>query len=358
MDRSIYNEIIKEHFDVMDSDTRKILVSINEADQNQVLGNLATKLYNSIVKKVTDIDFGQIPLSKGDITKIPNYMDIIECLTTIRDMMQEKKQTTAPVDTIFNAIENLKKYKNIWEKGYALECEIAIVFYNTIALSIVSATSLLISATVEFIKNPDSGVIDLELAKITNSKTKDGLLFKNLEKFNKACRKGEIEKTFNEILKAQRQVREATEDFYETESKVSESTTDKSYILENIAAILFTGAMVVSLLTCVIPILHQLTTTLYNLRQRVADYLAGEADIIRLNAEKVQYNRTKTPEQKKKIIERQNKIADHFKKWSNVLMIKSVKAEKESEQQIKKDREMKNKIDDVVDEIPGSASIF
>lgn len=348
MDRSLYNEIIKEHFDIMDSDTRKVLVSIDEADQNQVLGNLATKLYDSIVKKVTDIDFGQIPLSKGDITKIPNYMDIVECLTTVRDMMQEKRQATTSVDTIFNAIENLKKYKNIWEKGYVLECEVAIVFYNTIALSIVSATSLLISATVEFIKNPDSEVIDLELAKIANKKTKDGLLFKNLERFNKACRKGEIEKTFNEILKAQRQVREATE---------SEEGSSK-IVMENIAAILFTGAMVVSLLTCVIPILHQLTTILYNLRQNVAEYLSGEADIIRLNAEKVQYNKTKTPEQKKKIIARQNKIADHFKKWSNALMIKSTKAEREAESQIKKDREAKSKINDVVDEIPGSATIF
>jgi len=77
-----------------------------------------------------------------------------------------------------------------------------------------------------------------------------------------------------------------------------------------------------------------------------------------LNAEKVQYNRTKTPEQKKKIIAKQNKIADHFKKWSNALMIKSTKAEKESENQIKKDKEAKNKINDVVDEIPGSATIF
>ena len=89
MNRDLYNKIIKEHFDIMDTQTRKVLVSIDEADQNQVLGNLATKLYDSIVKKVTDIDFGQIPLSKGDITKIPNYMDIVECLSTIREVMQE-----------------------------------------------------------------------------------------------------------------------------------------------------------------------------------------------------------------------------------------------------------------------------
>ena len=341
MNRDLYNQIIKEHFDINDTQTRKVLVSIDEADQNQVLGNLATKLYNSIVKRVTDIDYGQIPLSKGDITKIPNYMDIVECLTTIRDLMQNQRQSTKSADTIFLSIENLKKYKNLWEKAYNLECEIAVVFYNTIALSIVSATSLLTAAAVEFVKNPDSQTIDIELSKVSANKTKDSLLFKNLEKFNKSCAKGDIEKTFEKILKAQREVRESS-----------------VVVKENITTILFTGAMVISLLTCVIPILHPLTITLYNMRQNVAEYLSGEADIIRLNAEKVQYNRTKTPEQKKKIIAKQNKIADHFKKWANIIMVKSNKAEKESEKEIKKEKENKSKIDDVVDEVPSSATIF
>lgn len=338
--RSQYNEFVKEYFDITDRETRKVLVTINEADQNQVMGSLATKLYDAIVKKVTDIDFGQIPQSRGDITKIPNYLDMVECLTTIRDMMVASKQSTQTADTIFLAIENMKKYQKIWEKGYVLDNEMAIVFYNTIALSIVSAISLLTSATVEFVKNPQSDVIDLELAKVANHKTKDNLLFKNLDKFNKACRKGDIEKIFNEVLKAQRQLKEET------------------IIKENIAAILFTGAMVLGLLSTVIPILHQLTNALYCLRQNVAEYLAGEADVIRLNAEKVQYNRAKSPEQKKKIIARQHKIADHFKKWSNKLMIKANKADVEANKKIKEENSNKSKIGDVVDEMPDSASIF
>lgn len=338
--RSQYNEFVKEYFDITDRETRKVLVTINEVDQNQVMGSLATKLYDAIVKKVTDIDFGQIPQSRGDITKIPNYLDMVECLTTIRDMMVASKQSTQTPDIIFLSIENMKKYQKIWEKGYVLDNEMAIVFYNTIALSIVSAISLLTSATVEFVKNPQSDVIDLELAKVANHKTKDNLLFKNLDKFNKACRKGDIEKIFNEVLKAQRQLKEET------------------IVKENIAAILFTGAMVLGLLSTVIPILHQLTNALYCLRQNVAEYLAGEADVIRLNAEKVQYNRAKTPEQKKKIIARQHKIADHFKKWSNKLMIKANKADVEANKKIKEENSNKSKIGDVVDEMPDSASIF
>lgn len=338
--RDQYNALVKEHFDITDRETRKVLVTIDEADQNQVMGNLAAKLYDAIVKKVTDIDFGQIPASKGDITKIPNYLDMVSCLTTIRDMMVESKQSTGSADIIFLAIENMKKYQKIWEKGYFLENEMTIVFYNTIALSIVSAISLLTSATIEFIKNPQSDVIDIELAKVANHKTKDNLLFKNLDKFNKACRKGDIEKVFNEVLKAQRQLKEG------------------AIVKESISAILFTGAMVLGLLTTVIPILHQLTNALYCLRQNVAEYLAGEADVIRLNAEKVQYNRAKTPEQKKKIIARQHKIADHFKKWANKLMIKANKADAEAQRQTKEDRSNKSKIGDVIDEMPDSASIF
>lgn len=338
--RDQYNALVKEHFDITDRETRKILVTINEADQNQVMGNLAAKLYDAIVKKVTDIDFGQIPASRGDITKIPNYLDMVSCLTTIRDMMVESKQSTGSADIIFLAIENMKKYQKIWEKGYVLENEMVIVFYNTIALSIVSAISLLTSATIEFIKNPQSDVIDIELAKVANHKTKDNLLFKNLDKFNKACRKGDIEKIFNDVLRAQRQLKEGT------------------IIKESISAILFTGAMVLGLLSTVIPILHQLTNALYCLRQNVAEYLAGEADVIRLNAEKVQYNRAKTPEQKKKIIARQHKIADHFKKWANKLMIKANKADVEAQKQIKEDRSNKSKIGDVINDMPDSASIF
>lgn len=338
--RDQYNALVKEHFDITDRETRKILVTINEADQNQVMGNLAAKLYDAIVNKVTDIDFGQIPASRGDITKIPNYLDMVSCLTTIRDMMVESKQSTGSADIIFLAIENMKKYQKIWEKGYVLENEMVIVFYNTIALSIVSAISLLTSATIEFVKNPQSDVIDIELAKVANHKTKDNLLFKNLDKFNKACRKGDIEKVFNDILRAQRQLKEGT------------------VIKESISAILFTGAMVLGLLSTVIPILHQLTNALYCLRQNVAEYLAGEADVIRLNAEKVQYNRAKTPEQKKKIIARQHKIADHFKKWANKLMIKANKADVEAQKQIKEDRSNKSKIGDVIDDMPDSASIF
>ena len=43
MIRDLYNQYLKEHFDISDRQTRKCHVTINEDDQNQELGSLATK---------------------------------------------------------------------------------------------------------------------------------------------------------------------------------------------------------------------------------------------------------------------------------------------------------------------------
>ena len=341
MTREEYNFFVKEYFDLTDRATLKCMTSINEADQNQILGNLAGKLYDKIIKRVADIDYGDIPDSRGDITKIPNYEEMMECLTIMKDMSTERKQSTESLDTVFTAVENMKKYKAIWQKGFNTETEMVIIFYNTVALSIVSATSLLMSATIETIKTPDGESIDIELAKISNHKTKDGLIFKNLEKFNKSCKKGEIEKATNAVLSAQKHVKE-----------------NGNIVTEDVFGVLLLGGSIIGLLGCVIPILHQITSALYCLRQSLSDFFAGQSYLLKLNAEKVNYNRSKTAAQKKKIIKKQMAVADMFKKWSDALMIKSNKSEKEAQAMIKKDGETKYKIDDVTDSMPDSANIF
>lgn len=341
MTREEYNTIVKEYFDLSDRTTLKCMTSINEADQNQVLGNLAGKLYEKIIKRVADIDYGEIPSSKGDITKIPNYKDLVESLTIMKDMSTERNHTTESLDTVFLAIENTKKLKSTWEKGFHTETEMVIIFYNTIALAIVTATSLLMSATIEMIKTPDGESIDIELAKISKHKTKDGLLFKNLDKYNKSCKKGEIERAMKAVLSTQKHVKE-----------------NGGIVTEDIFGTLLLGGTILGLITCIIPILHQITSALYCLRQSIAEFFAGQSYLLKLNAEKVNYNRTKTAEQKKKIIKRQIAIANTFKKWSDALMIKSTKAEKEAESMVKKDNETKYKIDDVTSDMPDSATIF
>lgn len=338
MRRDEWNEFVKEHMDLTDRRTLNIMCSINEADQSQAVANIAAKLYDCIIKKIPDIDFGSIPLSKGDITKIPNYMDICECLTTLRDLLIANRQSTASVDEVFAAIEYCKRYKELYMKGFTLECEMVIVTYNTIALSIVSSTSLLLLSSVEFIKDPASDNYEICLVQAKKQKSKDGLLFTNLAKYNKACKKGNVEKALTSICKAQREIRESS-----------------TAIREGFVATAIGIGTLVILSTCIIPILHQLTSFFSCMRQKISDYFAAESDIIKLNAEKVNYDRSKSEESKKKIIEKQLKIADHFEDIANKIAIKTAKADRDAQKQINEESSKKYTADDIFEYAPDSA---
>ena len=147
-----YNRIIDEFFDFTDRETRKVLLAVNEADQNKILVSLTSKLYDNVVDKVDDIDFGEIEMSKGDIEKLPNFETLHECLNNMARLLIEFKQDTHPVDQIAECISNMIETKDMWKKAYALNVELPMITYNTIVLAIIEATSYMVSMCVEFVK--------------------------------------------------------------------------------------------------------------------------------------------------------------------------------------------------------------
>ena len=149
-----YLEAMK-YFDTSDTMTRNILLAVNEVDQGTVMTSLSNKLYKHIVDKVDDIDFGTIPDSKGDITKIDNYDNLVDCINIITEILQQYHQPTDTVEIISIALQNMIDRRDLFERAYKLNVEMPIIIYNTIALAIVSSVSFLISACIEFIKLPN-----------------------------------------------------------------------------------------------------------------------------------------------------------------------------------------------------------
>ena len=349
MNRALYNTLIKEHFNVSDRRQRQILLALNESDQDTVMMSLSAKLYDCIVKRVADIDYDRIPDSKGDITKIPNYFELVECVQTIHDLLVEYKQPTDATDTVLEAIENLKDSQKLWEKAFATECGFPMVTYNTIALSIVSSVSFLIAASIEFIKDPVQNNFNLALDKAGYSKSKNSLLFKNLAKFNKSYKKGDVTKAMETLIKANNQVKVKT-----NESSSMEEIEEVS--VGAIAAGISLTASVIAMITCLVPLLQELVCMLYCARQNVADYFEIQSSVVRLNAENVKLDSTKTPAERDKIYKKQVAIADKFKKISNTLTIKFKSSEKKAEALVKEDNKKKYDVEDVVSTMPQSAS--
>lgn len=327
----VFQEAMKS-FDITDTMTRAVLLSVNEADQNAVMTSLANKLYQHIVDKVDDIDFGTIPLSKGDVTKIDNYEQLTDCINIIAEILQQYHQDTNSIETVATALQNIIDRTDMFTKAYKLNVEMPIIIYNTMVLSVVSSVSFMISACIEFIKSGDEG-FQISLDKVALSKTMNNVLFKDLAKFNKICSSGEFDKAMEYVIN------QNTKNF----------TGMAMYNLSSIAVFL-------GILLLIIPIIRELIFFFYYSRCKVSDYFEAQASLLTMNAYNIESNLTKGDKDKKEIANKQKKIAEKFKKLANAIKVKNKVGEANSQKDIKKLDDKKYKQDEVLDSIPDSSN--
>lgn len=330
---SQFNEAMKR-FDTEDTMTRSILLSVNEADQNSVMVALSNKLYKHIIDKVDDIDFGTIPKSKGDITKIDNYDQVTDCINILSEIIQQYNQNTEPIDTLSNALQNIIDRTDLFTKAYALNVEMPIVIYNTMVLSIISSVSLMISSCIEFIKLPDDQGFEIALDKVSTSKTMNSILFRDLKKFNKICANGEFDKAMDYVIK---------------QNANNFSGAGFAFGVSGVAVIL-------GIILLIIPIIRELIFFFYYSRTKLSDYFDTQSSLLLINSYNIENNLNKDEKSKKKITNKQRKIADVFKKISNTLKVNNKVGEKKSTNEITKLDKEKYKHDEVLDKIPDSSN--
>lgn len=323
---------MEQYFDTDDNDTRRILLAVNEDDQNKVLVGLTSKLYENIIDKVDDIDFGEIPMTKGDITKLSNFKNILECTETMTKLLVEFKQDTKPIDIIRTAIDNIMNSVNIWRRAFTGNIELPMVVYNTTVLTIIESITYMISMCVEYIKVPSSDSFQITIDKSALSKTKNHMLFENLERFNDSYRKGQITNAMEYVIK-------------ENVKNFAGTTIGAGAALVGITGLLF----------CIIPIIRELIFLFYYNRVRLSEFFDTQADMLQINAYNVENNRIDlSKEDKKSISNKQIKIAERFRKFANKIGIDLKESESKATKEMTKENK-KYKVDEVIDEIPDSA---
>ena len=331
---SQFKEAMK-YFTNEDELTRKVLLAVNEADQNVVMTSLSNKLYKHIVDKVDDIDFGTIPMSRGDITKIDSYDKLVDCINIITDILQNYNQPLDSINTVSLALQNIKDRKELFEKAYALNVQMPIIAYNTIVLAIVSSVSFMISSCIEFIKMPNDEGFDIAVDKAGLAHTKDNLLFQNLEKFNKVCSTGEFDKAMDFVI---------------------QQNSAKNFGGIGLGFAASTVVVSLGLILLIIPIIRELIFFFYYSRTKVADYFDMQAELLQMNAYNIENNLTREVKNKKEVVKKQRKVADVFKTISNSIKIQNKTGNTKAKQEIKKIESKKYKQDEVLDSIPDSAN--
>lgn len=330
--RDFYNKCITEYFDISDKETRKVLLSIDEVDQDQILTNLTSKLYDSIVNKVSDVDCGSIPQSAGDITKVENFEGMTDCLTTIRSLLETYKQPTEVVDTVILAMKNIADRVDLFTKAFKYDVELPMVMYNMLVLACIASTSFLISASIEFVKNPNDEAYSVSINKVGANQTSNLLMHQNLEKFNKACANGQFDKVMESVI----------------------STRVKNMAGVTAGVAILAGVAITAAILAIIPIIRELIFMFYLTRVRLTDYFEVQAALLEMNALNIEASTTIDPKKRKEIIKRQASIASSFRKIANFVEVKTKDANSKALKEIGASNQ-KLKIKDVADQLPDSA---
>ena len=362
-------KLIREYFDISDPTTRALLLH-EDTNNEQLLAALTNALYDKIVSNVDKIDFGSIPRSRGDISKVEGFENTVECLNIMRKIAIEYKETPDYVDTVLGAINNVKERKAVFMKGYATNMEFPIMLYNLVVLCIEQSVSYMIAVCIQYIKDPETGSMAAALDKVAYNNTKDNLLYDQLNKFNIGCATKQVDLAIDEVFKNAKAVKEAVEDMGATDRLINrkvrprgidqmpddlfddaDSTTEPINGCGNAmntpqgvnegllsAAVDVVGAVasvarytlygVKALLGCVIPLMRSITYFFIHTRVKASDVLAIQAQFIEANANRLQYSDTSMDDnKKKKVIAKQLKIAEKLRGWSNKLAIDNKKSE-------------------------------
>lgn len=329
----VYNKAITEYFNMSDRKTCRTLTRLNEAGQNTVLMSLTSKLYDKIVAKCDDIDYGEIPATKGDITKLSKYNDMKETISIMHDILKEYKQDTGPIDELSVALSNVEARKDLFERAYRYNCELPIAMYCNVVLGIITGISYMIATCIEFIKDPGTNSFRIALDKMAYAKTKDHMIYNTLKSFNKSCANKDFDKAMEAVLKAG---------------------------TKNFAGSVAIGGIaigVIGTILLLIPVLRELIFLFYYTRMRVSDFFDIQADLLQANAYSLESNSTLDVDEQKKIAAKQLKTVERFRKISNTFAIDIKKAEVASTKEKLQDDESKMLIDDIesIDSGAGSA---
>lgn len=332
-----YIDIIDRSCDLSESRTRKKLLYCNEDSKVSNLEFLANKLYGFIKQKVDDIDFGTIPKSKGDITKIDNYQNLIDCIETIRNMVVEYKQPTYIIDELSTTINNIQSRKRMFEKSFGLNIEFPIMIYNSTVLSCVSSVSLLITSCIEYVKDGQNSFAT-SFNKASYIKSKDHILYQYIKGFNEICKNGSFDKMVNECNKNNLK---ATGESVTVVAALAGGT----FLLGQIISVLSSGK---GLFSNVIFGLRSIVYYFFYMRINLSEWFAIQADFLAINAENLKYreDRKNSDSHKNKVYDKQMKWVDRFRKISNFFALKDTKSRKAASDNESEDKKHQDDNDD------------
>ena len=310
----MYYDFLKEASEILaesdDSVTLEDVRCVLEDVESPVTNKYIENLYKQVVSK-SHINFGDIPNSKGDITRYSGYRSMIDTLQSAKKIVavETNRNAISAVDTVLTAISNIEILKDVFEKGFSTKNEHVMLEYNVFVYSCVEATSCILSEFIEFVKSMD-GTYQI---KIKNTVYRAGAFFvEQLEKFNSINASGNYRNYLTTMLDKDR---------------------------DNFVGATAVGvtAVVITVLIAIVPVTRALIYQIYRLRTKLSDALELQAYFLELNKSCVEANSSFDRNKKDAIIKKQEAVRTLFLKLSNKIKVDVSRATRDSLLDKKKD---------------------
>lgn len=271
---------------------RREISCLNEQETQNISDSLITKLYKDAISKYNGVDFGDIPDSKGDITKLKNYSNLTSSIEILKQI--SIKHPFDELDIVTQALQNIIQYKSSFEEGFVKDINFVVLTYNTITLTIVHAVSYLISIAVDFVKNPSYDTMTTVIRDV--GKKEDYLSIKNLNSFNRMVTKGNLDKLFKSIL----------------------STKDSNFTGAVVSGAVIKSVVVTGMVISIIPLIRELIYQFYYMRVKFSDFCRVQAEFLESNIAYLSNDK-----HNKQVIKKQKKHIDNLNKISDMVKIKT-----------------------------------
>lgn len=302
-----------EHCEFNTYQGRKILNNLDEAGKLSLSDKVVTALYKSAANKFRDIDFGEIELSRGDITRLKHYDTLNESLEALDDICIYTENNCPELQIVNESMKIAKAYKKEFCLSFLQDKAVGIMLYNTLVLSIICATNLCIAASVDFLRTPGS---DMNTAmKIQKSADKNSnILIENLAKFNTLANNGDLKKLFDSFLKK--------ENFIGTLGTVTVGSGVAVGTMALASALAFIAF---------VPVMRELIYFFYNFRMSVSDYFKTQAQFLEINLAEL---RTADIKNKSHIIKKHETRIKQLERISNTFEVKFNDSNKKTKKEV------------------------
>ena len=290
---------------------KRELYELLENNSVQVGEKMISNIYEKTLTK-SNVDFGSIPNSRGDIENCDGFILMTSTLSVLNSLATQSKVKIPEILTIETAINYIKSNRNTFERAFKMNSEPMIMYYNTLVYSCIEATSILLSNYVDFVKTPNKAQMVIKKGSVNG--VLGHIAFENLAFFNESCKNGNFNKLSNQLL---------------TGTVSAQSSNE--LIAESVMGTAATGIIIA---TALIPLLRTVIYYYYYSKMKVTEFLDQQAYFLQLNEANINSNITEV-NKRKEVIKKQKILMSRFENLADKIRLNDKVTKKHVAHEIK-----------------------